>query len=1101
MSGGFRWLCSLGLIGLMGTPCASVLPPAFSRIDDQGAIPDKVVTALAQSPEGFIWVGTAGGLLRYDGYRFQRFSARPDDPTSLPGNLVRSILVAKDHRVWIGTDVDGLAVMDPTTGRFTRYQHRPDRADSIVPGALFALAEDAQGGIWVGSVEGGLSHLARDGQRFEHHAGPQQGETLQVNALLVDRSGQLWIGTTDGLYQKSPTGPVRAYARGTPASDLLADSTVYSLFQASDDSIWIGTREGHRFRLRPTNSDEIQLEQLAADGDIAAGVTLSAYAIVEVAEQIWIGLQDGIEIRQRDSAAVIERIDHRPGVRASPAGSDLRALLVDRAGLVWAGGFGSGLQWHDPAASAIAVLRDELSGQGAQQNNITAVLVRRNGEIWLGTRGNGLRVLDQQLRPIRQLLPGTEALPPMDLAWVTAMDESPDGTLWLGSREGVWRMSADGRRLRHVAQTDRPAGLSVRRLLVQDDGAVWVGARNALLHFDPRSETLRSVTTRALPQDINALQLDHRGILWVGAVGGLFQVLPGESELREVAAVAGHELRHRSVLGLLLDSQQRLWIDTPQGLHRLRETAVGYHFDPIGLRLSAAKGEAQEMSGDFGANLLEDAAGQIWSQRYRFDPQQQTVYVLTRADGVDFGTGWYRSFDKTADGRLLYGGSEGLLVIDPQRFRPWTYEAPLRVTEWRVQGRPRAIGALSEGFTLAPDERSFALEFAALDFTLPEACRYRYRLLGFDQEWSQADAGYRVASYSNLWPGEYWLEVQGSNRTGRLSGQLLRLPIVVRPAWWQTSWALGLGALGLLALGYLVLRWRTRRIEKQAMRLRRLVDSQTGELLQSTQRAEQALADLLATQQQLVQTEKLAALGELVAGVAHEVNTPLGIALTAASHLEEETQHSSRKLEEGNLRRSELLHWQGVAIESLRMILGSLERASELVGRFKQLAIDSRHENAVSMDIKNLAENLADSARISLKDLPIEVELNVVGFGELSTYPGALFRVITQLALNAAQHAFDKSGGRLRIDCRLDNESLHLAVEDDGAGMRGDTAARAFDPFFTTQRSRGAGLGLHMVHNTVCRALGGNIQLHSELGKGSRFVIRIPRWQGSAGGG
>ncbi|MBD8524313.1 sensor histidine kinase [Pseudomarimonas arenosa] len=1092
---GYVWVSVL-LLALLCAPASAAIPPAFVRIDDQGAIPDQVLTALAQGRGGFIWIGTAGGLVRYDGYRFQRFSHRPDDPHSMPGNLVRSILVAGDGRIWIGTDVDGLAALDPLSGKFTRFRHQPDRSDSLVNGALFALAESAEGGLWVGSVDGGLSYQPPGATHFEQHAPTlPNGRLLRINVLLVDAQGTLWIGTPTGLFRKPPGAAVQALPGQDELSRQLADSTVYSLLLAADGSLWVGTREGHLFRLQEPHSAEPRLERLPVESGVS-GVTQSAYALAQVGDRIWVGLQDGIDIRDADGV-VVEHIEHRPAESSSPAGSDLRALLVDRAGLVWAGGFGSGLQWHDPGARAIGVLRDTQSEAGAQQNNVTAILQRRNGELWLGTRGVGVRVLDSALRPLRQLTPGSSELPALELAWVTALAEGPDGSVWLGSREGLWRLSADGKQLVNVVATDRPAGLSVRRLLAQEDGQLWVGARNTLLNFDPRSGRLRSVGSERLPQDINALQLDREGVLWVGAVAGLFRLLPGEMELRAVDAVPGSELAHSSVLGLLVDSQQRLWIDTPLGLHRLRTAAEGFHFDRIALRGSALEDESQPLDGDFGANLQQDGEGRVWSQRYVFDPQRNSTYVLTRADGVDFGTGWYRSYASMLDGRLLFGGSEGVLVVDPQHFRPWTYEAPLRTTEWRVQGRVRAIGSGPEGFVLSPQDRSFALEFAALDFSLPEANRYRYRLLGFDQGWNQVDAGYRVASYSNLWPGEYWLEVQGSNRTGRLSGQMLRLPISIEPAWWQTPWTMLAAILLLLALGHAALRWRTRQIARQASKLRRLVDSQTGQLREAKQRAEQALTDLMATQQQLVQSEKLAALGQLVAGVAHEVNTPLGVALTAASHLQEATHASSRKFAEGSLRRSELEQWQRTSQESVQMILRSLERASELVKRFKQLAIDSRHENPVSMELADLARDLADTARVTLKQQSVEVALTVSGNGELITYPGALFQIMTQLAFNAALYAWPEGAetcsGSFSIECRLTETELLVRVADDGVGMSAETVARAFDPFFTTHRSRGAGLGLHMVHNLVCRTLRGSIELSSEPGKGACFELRLPR--------
>ncbi|HLO92981.1 MAG TPA: GGDEF domain-containing protein, partial [Burkholderiaceae bacterium] len=193
-------------------------------------------------------------------------------------------------------------------------------------------------------------------------------------------------------------------------------------------------------------------------------------------------------------------------------------------------------------------------------------------------------------------------------------------------------------------------------------------------------------------------------------------------------------------------------------------------------------------------------------------------------------TGWFRSYWKLQDGRLLFGGSGGLLVVEPQHFKRWAFKPSLVVTELRVDSRELAAGELAQGLTLTPPQRAFSVGFASLDFSVPLQNRYRYRLEGYDEDWIAAQPEQRTASYANLPPGRYALLLQGSNRLGEWSEPPLRLPVEVLPAWWQTWWALSLGAL-LAGLGvYGLVLMRTRQLQRRQLWLEQNVQQRTAEL-------------------------------------------------------------------------------------------------------------------------------------------------------------------------------------------------------------------------------------------------------------------------------
>jgi signal transduction histidine kinase len=267
------------------------------------------------------------------------------------------------------------------------------------------------------------------------------------------------------------------------------------------------------------------------------------------------------------------------------------------------------------------------------------------------------------------------------------------------------------------------------------------------------------------------------------------------------------------------------------------------------------------------------------------------------------------------------------------------------------------------------------------------------------------------------------------------------------------------------------------------------------ELRRSKERAESTLADLRDTQKSLIEAEKLAALGGLVAGVAHEVNNPVGISLTVASSLARRCETFASELQAGQLRRSRLDDFVSGSREAAKQLVSNLERAGELIQSFKQVAVDRSHEQRRQFDLRQSTDQIIASLRPGLKRAQIELVIQVPDRILVDSYPGAYGQVLTNLMLNSVNHGFaDGRHGAIRIEARLIGTS-HVEIEfsDDGEGMSEDTQRKAFDPFFTTRRNQGGtGLGLHIVYNIVTRRLGGRLALTSALDRGTTFRITLP---------
>ncbi|HEY9635478.1 MAG TPA: hybrid sensor histidine kinase/response regulator [Coleofasciculaceae cyanobacterium] len=254
------------------------------------------------------------------------------------------------------------------------------------------------------------------------------------------------------------------------------------------------------------------------------------------------------------------------------------------------------------------------------------------------------------------------------------------------------------------------------------------------------------------------------------------------------------------------------------------------------------------------------------------------------------------------------------------------------------------------------------------------------------------------------------------------------------------------------------------------------------------------LKQLKITQTQLIESEKMAALGNLVAGVAHEINTPLGISVTAASVLSEDTTKFSNTYRSGKIKRSDLETFLDTATESSRLLLANLGRAVNLIQSFKQVAVDQSSEAKRDFKIKEYLEEIMLSLIGELKKIKYTIKITGDENLTLHSYPGALSQIVTNLVMNSLIHAYDEAdSGQIFMDFKVEGERFILQYADDGKGINPENLSKIFNPFFTTNRMQGStGLGLHIVYNLVIQKFKGTIQCESKVGTGTTFIITLP---------
>ena len=280
---------------------------------------------------------------------------------------------------------------------------------------------------------------------------------------------------------------------------------------------------------------------------------------------------------------------------------------------------------------------------------------------------------------------------------------------------------------------------------------------------------------------------------------------------------------------------------------------------------------------------------------------------------------------------------------------------------------------------------------------------------------------------------------------------------------------------------------RTKALQKHKEKLEEMVLSRTQELQNS-------IIELKKTQSQLVQAEKMASLGQLVAGISHEINTPVGIGVTLASNLEARTEMLSKLYFDNNLKKSDLENYLEIAVDSSQMILSNLKRAAELIRSFKLVAVDQSSENKRYFDLGNYIKDVLRSLQNQLKKKSHQIVIHIDEEIFINSYPGTFSQIITNLIQNSLIHGFEEIDyGKITIDLFVEDNSLILIYSDNGKGIPKENLQKIFTPFFTTKRGKGgSGLGLHIIYNLVTTKLHGNIKCETAKNEGIKFKIWIP---------
>jgi signal transduction histidine kinase/ligand-binding sensor domain-containing protein len=790
---------TIGLVLLLAVPGVAraaqrpAQPGAASFVvrqwDTRSGLPQNSVNDIAQTPDGYLWLATFGGLVRFDGVRFTTFSSR--DHPGIGSDRALQLAVDSAGALWVGTE-NGL--IRYAGGVFTTFTVR----DGLPQNQVEGLYTDAGGTLWIRAGD----HLLRvpSGTTAFTPVEIPPGQAVEV---AEDDAGRLWVRHTAGLLRLEPST-----GRLVPDSTILPPREIGPLIgRDREGGLWFVSRgrlvrwaRGARTRLGAETGLQGQFSSIALAGD----------------GTLWVVSQE----------TGVWRLDPRGSTRARrvalPAGdSTFGALVVrvDREGAVWVGTYVDGLLGIRPRIFTTFPLVQR------RRVSTTAILGDRAGRIWIGANCDAVNVIEQGRLRVHDLRPDSA----LDCVWSLALDSA--GGVWFGTwGNGLHRMANGTFELVTAsgALTDR----LIMALHATRDGDLWVGTRNTGL-FRLRNGQLLAHhdTARGMPHPhVNVIAEAPTGELWIGTVGGLVRL----EGARLTTYSTANGLVHDNVRALLFDPDGTLWIGTyGGGVNRLREGRFSAITSAVGLfddQISA---------------IVPDDRGSLWfsSNRGIFrvtrrdleavaDGRAGTVHsiVYGEPDGLDVletNGGFQPSAWRAPDGRVWFPTIRGVAVLDPGAVRPNPVPPIVRIEQLVVDGRPVPV---------APEVRipagsgNVEVVYTGLSSPAPEAVSFRYRLRGVDRDWVYV-GGRRIAYYTHLGPGGYTFAVSAANRDGVWSDEGASLRMVIRPPLHATWWfrLLAAGVVGAAIAGLARLRLAERaRVAEQAF-ARRLLESQEAE--------------------------------------------------------------------------------------------------------------------------------------------------------------------------------------------------------------------------------------------------------------------------------
>ena len=1034
------------------------------------------VSALAIAPDRQVWVATVGsGLYRFSANDepLARYHHDADPAHALPGDEMRGLAFDRSGRLWIATKANGLLALNAASGHLHQYLHDPADTQSISANRQESVLVDRGGLIWAGSWNNGLSvHDPRTEAFTTIQSVANESRALPrrpVVAALANADGSFWFGFPSGgglVRFDTSVGVTRRFAPDADKPGTLPTALIEQIARARDGSLWIATAGGGLLRLPHAGTQFTRYRHDPADPH-SLGSDQLLYAMQDRAGTLWIGTLDAGLDELCAGCTQFRHHQYDPARADSIGFGPVASVLESTDGALWIALRPGGLDRYDRRHDRFEHFRANPSDpQSLSNDTVTTFLQDSHGELWIGTQGGGLN----------HLLPGSGGKPRFETIStaeglgadaIGSIVEDAKHRLWISTTAGISRYDPRSRHVVNFGPRDGTLGqgyyINVHTRL--SDGRILFGGLSGATLFDPAKVSLppspRPIVTDAL------LNNQPVALRWRDATSPL---------------------------------SATTWSGEP-AVFNYRQSNISFEFSAFGF--------ADPDSVEFSYRL--EGHDEQWIQ---------TAASRRYATYTDLPAGDYRLRVRARHDGDAWNEHEATL---PVRVLPAPWASPLAILgycaalvlvigfgSWRARENWKRQERSREAIRASAERLNYALwgsggELWDVDLRtggfvrenrLPNlratVAAHAQTIADFQPFVHPEDlAAFQHELTAHLKGAKNFLEI--SYRTQDIEGEwrwlLTRGRVVERDADMRALRMVGTTQdITLLKRAEESLRGLNEELESR-------VDARTADLRRANAELRSTLEQLTQAQRQLLESEKMAALGGLVAGVAHEINTPLGVTVTAASHLQEEATRLARLAAERAPSNDELEHFHAIASESSEIILRNLQRADRLIKSFKLVAVDQTVEERRAIELGSYLHEILTALGPVLKKTPHRVRIDCPHALPITTYPGALYQIISNLLMNTLHHAYDDGQvGEIVITAKRSGSVVELSYHDNGRGMSEAVRARIFEPFFTTRRGQGgSGLGMHVVYNLVTQLLKGSIRVDSVPEAGATFEIFLPQ--------